>query len=360
VLAARTADRYCDGTIEWLWRPPRSSFGHGAAGIAYFLARYGSVAGDTAALDHAARWAARAEGELTLPGFAGDPPVFPNRRAVPPSSVLFGEAGVWWAGALVHHAVGDAAGVDRATSRFCGLAASCPDDAVDVAWGAAGLLLAAAVLVEGGIGGRRALAAGEGLARRLDDGVSRRTTSVAWLGAAHGWCGIAHALLRWCQATGASPSPALTGLLASLRQTRLPRGVWPRRHGSTEVWPGWCHGSAGWAQLWTVAGQVLDDAELLALTEPAAVLAILQPGGGASLCCGLAGRAYAALSLFQSTGEPTWLAHGRRLAEEARQVRTGPDFPEHSLWGGDVGVALLAMELEVPERAAMPVFGPRR
>jgi serine/threonine-protein kinase len=181
--------------------------------------------------------------------------------------------------------------------------------------------------------------------------------SVTWLGAAHGWAGIAHALLRWCQATGTPPPPALTTLLDALPETRLAAGVWPRRHGSAEVWPGWCHGSAGWAQLWVLAAGVLADDRLLAVAERPAVHAILGRGAGAGLCCGLAGQAYAALALYRATGEPTWLVHGRRLAEEAAGATIGPDFPEHSLWGGDVGVALVGLEVEEPSLAAMPLYG---
>ena len=355
MLAARIAQRYCDSAVEGLPRPPRSSFGHGAAGVAYFLLSHHAFTGDLAALDRAAAWVAQAESDMSAAGaFAGDPPVFPDRRAAPPSSVLFGEAGVWWVAAQVHGARGDQAGVERSAAEFAALAATCPEDRLDVAAGAAGLLLAAAALVDLAPG--RLVPVGDDLARRLERAIDK-PSSAAWLGAAHGWGGMAHALLRWCRARGTPPGPALTTLLDALPEARLAAGVWPRRHDSAEVWPGWCHGSAGWAHLWVLAAEVLGDDTILALAERPAVHAILGRGAGAGLCCGLVGQAYAAVALHRATGEPTWLSHARRLAGEAETAPVGPQFPEHSLWGGDLGVALLALELSEPERAAMPLYG---
>ena len=354
-LAARTIHRYCDGEITGVSRPPRSSFGHGAAGVAYFLYRSSSITGDAAALDRAAGWAAVAERSIHHPdAFTGPPPVFPDARMAPPSSVLFGEAGVWWVTAMVHDALGDATGADRAVSRFCAVATTCPDDRLDVAAGAAGLLLAAAALVD--LAPPSILAVGDDLARRLEQAIER-PPAIPWLGAAHGWAGIAHALLQWCRATGTKPGPVVTTLLEALPEARLAAGVWPRDHETREVWPGWCHGSAGWAHLWVLAADVLGNDGLLALAERPAVHAILGRGAGASLCCGLGGQAYAAVALYRATGEHTWLSHARRLADEAAATPAGPEFPAHSLWGGDLGVALLTLELDEPERAAMPLYG---
>jgi serine/threonine-protein kinase len=335
--------------------------------VAYFLWRYGSIAGASETLDRAADWVASAERDIeSTDAFVGPPPTFPDSRAAMPTSVLFGEAGVWWMSAVVHAAVGDDRRVDRATGRFCAIAAACPEDALDVAGGAAGLLLAAAGLLEqlGDIAPQRVRAAGEDLARRLSEAATHRgrgsSDPLGWWGAAHGWCGVAHALLRWCRATGTRPDAGLEALLASLRAARLPSGAWPRSGGSSEVWPGWCHGSAGWALLWALAGDVLGDGELLALAEPPAVHAVIGRGGSAGLCCGLAGRAYAALAMYRATGESAWLPHAKRLAVEAAGSACGPDFPQHSLWGGDVGVALLALDIGEPDRAAMPIYAAHR
>ncbi len=342
-------------------RLPLCSFGHGAAGVAYFLLRHGQLAGDPGSLRRAGEWMARAERSLGDPGaFTGDPPLFPDDRAAIPASLYFGEAGMWCCGALVAGALEDPTGVERCVGRYAAVARTCPVDRSDVVSGAAGLLHGAAVMVERLGPDERLVALGGRLSDRLTriagGGVERAADSLGWLGAAHGWSGIAHALLRWCQATGSVPGPEVVALLALLRESRGSTGLWPRNTGAPEVWPGWCHGSAGWAQLWTLVWEVLGEADALALAELAGVDAVAIEDAGAGLCCGEAGSGYAALALYRATGDDAWLAHARRLAARAATAATGPSFPEHSLWQGDLGVALLLAELEEPSSAAMPLY----
>lgn len=127
-------------------------------------------------------------------------------------------------------------------------------------------------------------------------------------------------LLAWCRATRTKLSPVLATLLGAPPETRLAAGVWPRRHETAEVWPGWCHGSAGWAQLWVLAAEVLGEDGLLDLAERPTVHAILGRGAGAGLCCGMAGQAYAAAAMVFSRRrlrpilaslEAFWVAKGR-------------------------------------------------
>ncbi len=346
-----------------LHRPPLASFGHGAAGVAYFLLRCSVLGDDPRSLRAAAEWAARAEANLRQPGaFTGDSPVFPDDRAAIPASLYFGEAGVWCCAALVAAAQDDRDGVDRGLERFATVAEACPSDRCDAVSGAAGTLLGVAALVEavGDPPPERLRTLGEHLADRLTSMAAARNErapgQLGWLGAAHGWSGIAHALLRWSQATATTPGAEVGALLGSLREARLSTGLWLRHTGSPEVWFGGCHGSAGWVQLWTLAWEVLGDADALVLAERAAVDAVAIEDAGPGLCCGEAGAAYAALAMHQATGDDTWLAHARRLADLAASEETGPYFPEHSLWQGDLGVALLLAELEQPSSAAMPLY----
>jgi hypothetical protein len=370
-LPERVARRYgADGAFasSGLGRPPRCSFAHGAAGVAYFLLRYGALAGDRRALDAAARWVALAERDLhDAEAFVVSERsrVFPDPRqpSPPPSSLYFGEAGVWCVVALVSGAQRDAGGVDRAISRFASIADAGAGDELDAVRGVASLLLGAALMVEelGDPPAKPLLNAGERLAERLNAVAAERWGAgldpVGWLGAAHGWCGIAHALLRWCETTSEDPPPAVRGLLERLADTRLASGLWPRREGSSEVWPGWCHGSAGWVQLWTLASEVLGDAGLLTLADrPGAHAVAGDHGEGAGVCCGEAGEAYAALAIYRATGEDDWLEEAQRLAAHAADTPPGEEFPEHSLWRGDVGPALLITELGDPARAAMPLY----
>ncbi|MCD6033916.1 MAG: hypothetical protein K0S78_6102, partial [Thermomicrobiales bacterium] len=119
---------------------------------------------------------------------------------------------------------------------------------------------------------------------------------------------------------------------------------------------GWCHGSAGYVFLWTLAHRCLQDPRYLALAERAGWNAWEDPSKEASLCCGLAGRAYGLLSLYKHTGEQAWLSRARDLTNKAAiHIRESGKTP-NSLYRGEVGVALLAAEIEKPEWAAMPFF----
>jgi serine/threonine-protein kinase len=121
--------------------------------------------------------------------------------------------------------------------------------------------------------------------------------------------------------------------------------------------PGWCNGSAGNVFLWTLAHSFFGNSLYLDLAEKSAMDAFEGSGGGHGLCCGFAGQAYAQLNIYNHTGERAWLQKARILAEKAaaagNRVREG--LP-HSLYKGDIGVAVLIAELEKPETAAMPFF----
>lgn len=346
-------------------RPPFSSLGHGAAGVAYFLVRHAAVTGERHWLDSASDWISVAEAGIAQPdAFQADSPVYPNERAAIPASVYFGEAGVWCCGTLVAAARNDSQAVGRYVEQFVRVADACPPERVDAASGAAGLLLAAAVLVEQLSSSCPAplLSTGDRLAGRLvriaGVGARQAPGELGWLGAAHGWSGIASALLRWAQATGTNPGQEVQGLLDVLRQARLPSGLWPRHTSGQEVWRGWCHGSAGWVQLWTLAGEVLGEPDALALAEHAASDAVAAAADdvGPGLCCGQGGIAYASLALYRFTGDEGWLENARRLAGAAASADAGPWYPQHSVWRGDVGTALLLAELDDPASAAMPFY----
>jgi hypothetical protein len=60
--------------------------------------------------------------------------------------------------------------------------------------------------------------------------------------------------------------------------------------------------------------------------------------------------------LYKHSGEPAWLARAHRLSDyAARSVRV-ESLRRDSLYKGEVGVALLAADLEAPEHACMPLF----
>ena len=74
------------------------------------------------------------------------------------------------------------------------------------------------------------------------------------------------------------------------------------------------------------------------------------------MCCGAAGRAYAMLDLYRHTGDGLWVDRARGLADRAATLIREWSMHRDSLYKGEIGVALLAAELDEPERSCMPLF----
>jgi len=104
-----------------------------------------------------------------------------------------------------------------------------------------------------------------------------------------------------------------------------------------------CHGAPGIAVRLASAPRTAQWDALLAeaaeLTWRAGPLA-----KGPGLCHGTAGNGYALLKLWTRTADPIWLDRARRFAmhaiEQVEDARLAHGQGRHSLWTGDVGVAL--------------------
>jgi serine/threonine-protein kinase len=200
--------------------------------------------------------------------------------------------------------------------------------------------------------------------RRIGDyGPIRDNADLDYLGIAHGWAGVLYTLLYWCRATGRVPPGEIERRLNELAELGEPTGrglQWQVRtalpNAATGYMAGWCNGSAGYIHLWSLAHEGTGDDRYLALAERAAWHAWEEPEGIASLCCGLAGRAYGLLRLYRHVQEGAWLRRARDLAARAAAAIASTDAFPDSLYKGKVGVALLAEELSDPSSAAMPLF----
>lgn len=331
----------------------------GAAGIAYFLMRHAAFSGDSESLAAASWWAAYADDLGSSDGALASPDG--SMAVVPGDALHYHRPGVTWTRSLVATALGDTAQAQRSRAAFAEAAAGGGKGETDVNWGAAGLLLGCAQLgvtldgdvmhVSEEVGHRLAAA----LIDFIPSGSLESETMPVYLGAAHGWAGIVQALLRWNAVTGASPSVALD-LLERLLSYRRPSGRWPVRAGTRQVYRGWCHGSAGWAMVWAQAWWVTREDRMLAIAEECAADAVADDTSLPSLCCGRGGQAFAALTVYQATGDEHWLADAKRIVTSTVAALPEDDPEAHQLFSGQLGVALAALELEDPRRAAMPVF----
>jgi eukaryotic-like serine/threonine-protein kinase len=414
LLAAMLA-RVRPGGRLWesgLPEPPFASVQFGAAGIALALYRMALAREDAELLSYADLWSARAASAEGGRGSGADPAFYSPRLDITPetvgrASLLHTAPGVRCTEALIANALDDRAGAARSAAAFVA-AARRPCPSPDLALGRSGLLLGGALLLDalgGAAGAPQAplpdlLALGDELLAGIWRQLGPLPPLSGWLeptnlGMAHGWAGYLYATLRWCQAA-ARPFPA--GLAARLDELAAGAESWGRgarwrwhgvslaeghRHATPAVacWmAGWCNGSAGMVHLWTLASR------MPGLSSPAE--AVTAPRGHAatgprrwqqlahaaawhaweandrveSLCCGLAGRAYALLDLYQAGAGEEWLDRARILADRAAaSAAAAPEAPEdaqpHSLYRGALGIAVLAADLERPEAAAMPLFG---
>ena len=120
----------------------------------------------------------------------------------------------------------------------------------------------------------------------------------------------------------------------------------------------WCAGAPGMV---VATRGYLDEELLLAGAELCWKAGPHGAEKGPSICHGTAGNGYALLAAFERTGDERWLDRARRFAmhafEQARREREERGRGRHSLWTGDLGVALFAADC-LDARAAYPVLDP--
>jgi hypothetical protein len=121
----------------------------------------------------------------------------------------------------------------------------------------------------------------------------------------------------------------------------------------------WCHGAPG--MIASLAPLAPADETFTALLLEAGELTWRAGplAGGAGLCHGTAGNGLAFLALHARTGDDRWLDRAHRFAVHAlEQVEEGRErhgFGRHSLWTGDLGVAVMAASC-LDERPGMPTL----
>ncbi len=354
---------------------PSANVNFGAAGIACFLLRASGILHRPDLFAAADLWIERAKREAASPADA----FFDHSRGLSEDTV--GNA------ALYHSAVGmhcvDAliAGSANQPQRLAEAigrmieAAEVPGQRADVVSGHAGQLIGCATLLEAlsALGHHeereRVIALGQ---RRRDDLLSvwgpldhgLAGASAAFYGIAHGWAGAAYALLRFADATDEAVPAPVAGTLRALSAAAIRTGgaaCWPRGSRDSDVWTGWCHGSAGYVFLWERAQDSLASDEFIELAVMAGEhMWLAPPPEIGHLCCGAAGQAYAYLALHRLTGDGKYVDRARQRLDQGIGFVGTTAMSADSLYKGDLGLALLEPEIAEPLLAAMPMFEPER
>lgn len=183
-----------------------------------------------------------------------------------------------------------------------------------------------------------------------------------YLGVSHGVAGELYALLIWCEVSGHQLfSPGLVARLHDLADLGQQIGAGLRFPINAKSKPGfmesWCHGTPGYVHLWSAAYRSLGEPRFLRLVEETARVVSGADPIGQTLCCGDSGRAYALLEAFRLTREPIWLRRAEDLARHAVGQSSTHSELSYSLYKGGLGPGLLALDLEAPAQASMPLFG---
>jgi hypothetical protein len=258
---------------------------------------------------------------------------------------------------------------DRAAERLFALTeADLDHPSREALWGAPGSLLAALHMVEAGAGARWGALYARGVERLWQQMVFDDTLGVwlwrqylygkhvTYLGGGHGFVGNVYPFLRGAALLPAERVSALAErALAALQSTALydddgganwPAYIDPPPTGRVPLVQD-CHGAPGIVVRCARAPRSAPwDALLGAAGELTWRAGPLAKGGG--LCHGSAGNGYAFLALYRRTGEARWLERARAFAMHAlaqvEAARAAHGQGRHSLWTGDVGVALYALD----------------
>jgi hypothetical protein len=182
----------------------------------------------------------------------------------------------------------------------------------------------------------------------------RRGTVYDGLGAVHGFAGNVTALLRgFSHLTEEAKSLVLEHVPQTLVATAVRhegRANWPRSTGTELPFRVYhCHGAPGIVtSLETFPVGVSPALDSLLLEAGQLIYEVGALRKGPSLCHGTAGNGFALLKLYQRTGDERWLHRARQFAMHALwQVERSRELfsqGRHSLWTGDMGVALFSSE----------------
>ena len=369
LFAATTARLDLDGELDSALERPTASVNFGGAGIAFSLYRASCLLDRPELLALADVWIERARQALEQhPSEACFAPAFGLEPGTVGTTALYHSGvGVECVDALIACAMDDRERADGAIARFVDAAAT-TSGRNDVTAGGAGHLIGCAALIEAtraaGYAENRLLALGQAREAELIADWSSSANGVAgagdsYLGVAHGWAGVAFALLRFSAVSLRELPAAVCAMLDELEHRAIhdgDRAWWPRGPDDDVVWPGWCHGSAGYAMLWGLAYRELSDDRHLDLALRAAEHAWSEPAPMGHLCCGAAGQAYAFLCLHRLTGEGGFADRARTMLDRATTFVGSAGMTQNSLYKGDIGVALLEAEVAEPFLSAMPMF----
>ncbi|MED2985432.1 lanthionine synthetase LanC family protein [Bacillus thuringiensis] len=348
---------------------PTSSINFGSAGIAYMFYRIACLRNDPTLLAVADLWSNRAKRESDWKSAFHSQELDFTEKTIGPISIYHTVSGVHCVQGLINSAMGDFSSLSEEIQHFVATSQHTCEN-MDLTLGRSSTLIGCTNLINsissnGSVDKSILLELGQNIVEEIWSQIKlyapiQECKELSWLGIAHGWAGILYATLQWCHVLDISPTDEVEKRLwqlADLAETKGKGVCWKRSLRDNTVWSGWCHGTAGYTHLWSLAYEVYGDFRLFELAERSAWHTWTEADGNSSnLCCGLAGQSYALLNIYKHTKDRKWLNRARKIGEMAISNMSSPWLRSNSLYWGDVGIALLIADLSNPEYACMPLF----
>jgi eukaryotic-like serine/threonine-protein kinase len=363
---------------------PKVSVNYGSAGVAYALYLIACARDDSRLMALADLWSMRSARDMNLEDAFYCPEIDITANVVGHISPYHTASGIYVVQALIGHAMGDIASQQLAVDSFLAAVQAGACDNHDVTLGRSGPLLSAAWLLDSCscdkyINTKALLEFGSRALNNVCEQLRSFATisecqEINYSGAAHGWAGILYSCLCWCRSSRAAVPEELRERLEQLaafaevsgKRVRWRWNIRRQHHRQVaDYMSGWCNGSAGFVFLWTLAHRMLERSEYATLAEKAACDSWESDSQTGNLCCGYAGQAYALVNLYKYSGDVSWLHRAQALAQRGarattqmpnvgafRELISRPD----SLYKGELGIAILAAQLQKPKFASMPFF----
>lgn len=347
---------------------PACSVNFGGAGVAYALHRLAILRREARILSIADVWADLSVSNSTTRRAFDSHSLALSRRQHGNISLYHALPGVHCVRALVASSMGDTYTMQVAFDAYLRSVAH-RGEILELALGNGGLLLGATLMVEAGLAlpmlDDSALRAfGANLFAEI---LSSKTFSTpvcagrlnGFLGIAHGWAGLVYALIRWARCAKIDFPEVIETKLDEIRDFGFVKGsglYWPKTFAEADVFPSWCHGTAGYVFLWGEAYLATSDCRYINLAEMAGRSTWEDGDTAGDLCCGYAGRSYALLFLYRLTNDEIWRRRATDLATRSIGSMRDQTVMRSSLYKGMTGVAVLEAELSDPHLARLPLF----
>ncbi len=341
---------------EYFSRGPSCSIFNGAAGIAYFLYRMALNNKNAELISLADVWCNRSKEMSTEDSAYINDELGFGSKDIDIISVFNHEPGLHFVQALISSSIGDLNTTIQSIEKIIGISKSQSSN-LDITMGKSGTLLALASIIESvpaffNFSIDPIINYGDSLMSSIwDDKIAITISddySIKSTGVAHGWAGLIYAALKWHRAAR-RPGPMWLenkiDQLFNVREEHDDLVIWKNKINARNYYymPGWCNGSAGFLELFRLAADVYQKAEYLDVAERIAIDVYNNANMAADLCCGLAGRAYSLLGLFESTRNEKYYDDAEVLLAKSKHINSFLKID--SLFKGKFGLKLLEIEM---------------